>query len=322
MRDDVNYRQRAEVTRKLLMESLSVSDFARHRSEYNWINTQKQLLSKGELPKDRKKFLDEFLPKWDNDTDVLLDSMHTLKVKELYSQGYTDLKVFSEVSNINDAYILAYSGIMDIKTLMNIPANLLLVKNINDVFLDNLQRKLREGILKPTKRAFNLSQAIWRTQFGVLREWESTLYFHHLSKFWLFDKVEYTYDLSPRKFSLFNFCSPCIYDENTGEIKKVYTPNDICSKVINDDINDYLGCNHILTNLPKGWNNSSIMNELVCHKQYDTFFAYWLQSKHNYELGRKPNRQVFDPDKFVAPPAEEYADPAPEFSDPGGEFNE
>ena len=85
MRDDVNYRQRAEVTRKILMESLSVSDFARHRSEYNWVNTQKQLLNKGELPKDRKQFLDSILPKWDYDTDVLLDSMHALKVKELYN---------------------------------------------------------------------------------------------------------------------------------------------------------------------------------------------------------------------------------------------
>jgi hypothetical protein len=321
MRDDVNYRQRAEVTRKILMESLSVSDFARHRSEYNWINTQKQLLNKGELPKDRKQFLDSILPKWDYDTDVLLDSMHALKVKELYNQGYSDLKLFSEVSNIGDAYILAYSGINDVKTLMNIPVNLLLVKNINNDFLFNLQRKLREGVFKPTKRAFNLAQAISRTQFGILREWESTLYFHHLSKYWLFDKVEYTYDLTPRKLGLFNFCSPSYYDEKTGEIKMIYTPNDVRKVVVESNANDSLGCNTILTNLPKTWNNPGKLNELLCHKQYDIFLTYWLQSKDNFEMGRKPKRGLWDPNSFVAPPADEFSTPAPEHSSPAPEYS-
>ena len=105
MRDDANYIERAEVTKEILMNSLSVSDFAKHRSEYNWINTQKQLLNKGELPKDRKQFLDKFLPKWEYETEVLLDSMHALKVKELYDKGYTDLKLFAELNNIKDAYL-------------------------------------------------------------------------------------------------------------------------------------------------------------------------------------------------------------------------
>lgn len=321
MRDDVNYRQRAEITRKILMESLSVSDFAKHRSEYNWINTQKQLLSKGELPKDRKQFLDKFLPKWEYETEVLLDSMHALKVKELYNKGYTDLKLFAELNDMKDAYLLAYCDIFDIKTLMNIPANLMLLKNINDTFLSNLQRKLKEGVLRPTKRAYKLAQAISRTQFGILREWESTLYFHHLSKYWLFDKVEYTYDLTPRKLGLFNFCSPSYYDEKTGEIKMIYTPNDVRKVVVESNVNDSLGCNTILTNLPKTWNNPGKLNELLCHKQYDIFLTYWLQSKDNFEMGRKPKRGLWGPNGFVVPPADEFSSPAPEHSSPAPEHS-
>ena len=108
MRDDVNYRQRAEETKLVLMNSLTVSDFAKHRSEYNWLNAQKQSLSRGDLPKDRKQFLDKFLPRWDYDTEVLLENMHDLRIKELYNQGYKDLKLFAEVNNIKDAYLLAF----------------------------------------------------------------------------------------------------------------------------------------------------------------------------------------------------------------------
>lgn len=322
MRDDVNYRERAEVTKEILMNSLSVSDFARHRSEYNWINTQKQLLSKGELPKDRKQFLDKFLPKWEYETEVLLDSMHALKVKELYNKGYTDLKLFAELNDIKDAYLLAYCGIFDIKTLMNIPANLMLVKNINDTFLSNLQRKLKEGVLRPTKRAFSLAQAISRTQFVILREFEPRLLQEHLSKFWMFEKVEYTYDLTPRKLCLFNYCSPSYYDERKGELKMVYNPKEINGTVIPKiPDGEILGCDIILRNLPKTWNNPAKLNELLCHKQYDSFFAHLLQARHSHELGRKPKKGLWDPNGFVAPPAAEFSSPAPEHSSPGSEYS-
>ena len=322
MRDDANYIERAEVTKEILMNSLSVSDFAKHRSEYNWINTQKQLLNKGELHKDRKQFLDKFLPKWEYETEVLLDSMHALKVKELYDKGYTDLKLFAELNNIKDAYLLAYSGIFDIKTLMNIPINLMLVKNINDTFLSNLQRKLREGVLKPTKRAFLLAQAISKTQFAILREFEPRLIEEYLSKFWMFEKVEYTYYLTPRKFCLFNFCSPSYYDEEKGELKMVYNPKEINGVVIPKiPDGEILGCTIILQNLPKTWNNPAKLNELLCHKQYDAFFAHMLQARHSHELGRKPKKGQFDPTGFVVPPANEYAPMANEYSSVGSEYS-
>ena len=322
MRDDVNYRQRAEVVRELLMNSLSVSEFAKNRSEYNWINTQKQLLSKGELPKDRKQFLDKFLPKWDSDTEVLLDSMHALKVKELYNKGYADLKLFSELHDIKDTYLLAYCGIFDIKTLMNIPTNIMLVKNISDTFLSNLQRKLKEGVLKPTKRAYKLAQAISKTQYAVLKWYEPSLTYEHLSKFWMFENVEYTHDLTPRKLAYFNFCSPSYYDEGKQELRMVYNPKEINGTVIPKwPDGDILGCEIILRNLPRSWNNASQLNELLCHKQYDAFFAHLLQARHSFDLGRKPKKGLWDPNGFVAPPADEFAAVGDECADPGGEFN-
>lgn len=321
MRDDVNYRQRAEETKLALMNSLTISDFAKHRSEYNWLNTQKQALNKGELHKDRKQFLDTFLPRWEYDTDVLLEKMHGLKVKELYNQGYSDLKLFSDVSDINDAYILAYNKILDVKTLMNIPTNLLLVKNINDEFLFNLQRKLKEGVFKPTKRAFNLAQAISRVQYGVLREYEGSLYFHHLSKFWLFNKVEYTYNLSPKQIGLFNLCSPSYYDEKTGVIKMVYNPKQINGVVIPKiDSGEILGCNTMLMNLPKTWNNPAKLNELLNHKEYNSFFAHWMQCKKSYENKNKSKDKNWNSNGFIASPAAEFSSPGDEINGSGGDF--
>ncbi len=322
MRDDVNYRERAEVTKEILMNSLSVSDFAKHRSEYNWINTQKQLLSKGELPRDRKQFLDKFLPKWDYDTEVLLDSMHSLKVKELYNKGYEDLKLFSELNDIKETYLLAYCGIFDIKTLMNIPTNIMLVKNINDSFLNNLQRRLKEGVLKPTKRAYKLAQAISKTQFAILRWYEPSLTYEHLSKFWMFEKVEYTNELTPRKFAYFNYCSPSYYDEVKQELKMIYNPKEINGTVIPKwpDV-EILGCEIILRNLPRSWNNTSQLNELLYHKQYDAFFAHLLQARHSYDIGRKPTKGLWNPNEFVAPPADEFPGGAPEFASPAPEYN-
>ena len=103
--------------------------------------------------------------------------------------------------------------------------------------------------------------------------------------------------------------------------KMIYTPNDVRKVVVESNANDSLGCNTILTNLPKTWNNSAKLNELLCHKQYDIFLTYWLQSKDNFEMGRKPKRGVWDPNSFVAPPADEFSSPAPEHSSPAPEYS-
>lgn len=295
MRDDVNYRQRAEETKRVLMDSLTVSDFIKHKSEYNWVNTQKQFLLKGELPKDRKQFLDKFLPKWNENIDVLLENMHSLKIKELYNQGYTDLKTFSDVNSIKDAYMLAYVGITDIKTLMNIPSNLLIVKETNNPFLNSLQKKLREGLFKPTKRALNLAQAISKTQFAILHQYEPNLKSSDIALFWLHDSVPYTYSLieKPYRLWMFNFCSPSYYNEKESKIEMLFTPSQVKDLVrehyrFRDDYN--ANTKNILINLCKTWNNSTLLTSLLnensrndaYNPDYTKFIKDWKWSIDKY----------------------------------------
>lgn len=302
MRDDINYRQRAEETKLVLMNSLTVSDFAKHRSEYNWLNAQKQSLSRGDLPKDRKQFLDKFLPRWDYDTEVLLENMHDLRIKELYNQGYKDLKLFAEVNNIKDAYLLAFIGLRDIKNLMLVPANLLLVEQTNNEFMNVLQKKLRQGIFKPSKMALRLSQAICKTQFGILKHYAPNLKGSDLVEFWLYANVKYTHTLrkKPRRLCLFNFCSPSIYNEKTGQIETLYTPSEVQSLVQPNKSfsNDYFSSAKIMQNLYKMWMKPSEIDYLFdssvggggsgYNGEYAKFLKDWDRHINDYFKISKP----------------------------------
>ena len=251
-------------------------------------------MNKGELPNDRKHFLDKFLPKWDYDTDVLLENMHAMRIKEMYNQGYTDLKLFSEVSNMKDTYLLAYLGISDIKTLMNIPANLLFIKRINNPFLVGLQKRLKEGFMKPTKMAFDIAQAISKIQYGILRYYEPDLKGSDLVSFWLYKNVKYTYELidKPRRLWLFNFCSPSYYNEETGQIVMLFSPSEVKNLVIRNPYfrNDYgHDSGRIMLSLYRTWNNSTLLNDLYLegsnntyNPNYDKFVSDWRSNIDRY----------------------------------------